>query len=155
MGIDKSFAMAFAKAELAAATDLPLTGLIFISVRDSDKPSLEPLAGGLAKMGFGLVATGGTARDIQRFGIGCTAVNKVTEGGPNVLDLMRDGRIAAVINTPDEEGTADSFLIRRTALELRVPFFTTMAGAQAATEAIAALRVNPLGPRALQDYHRG
>jgi carbamoyl-phosphate synthase large subunit len=155
MGIDQSFPMAFAKAELAAATDLPLNGLIFISLRDSDKPSLEPVARGLASMGFGLVATGGTARDIQRLGIECTVVNKVTDGSPNVLDLMRDGRIAAVINTPDEEGTADSFLIRRSALELRVPFFTTIAGAQAAIEAIAALRVNPLGVRALQDYHRG
>src|SRR5215469_2549472 len=155
MGIDQSFPMAFAKAELAAATDLPLNGLIFVSVRDSDKPALEPLARGLAGMGFGLVATGGTARDIQRFGIECTAVHKVTDGGPNVLDLMHDGRIAAVINTPDEEGTADSFLIRRTALELKVPFFTTIAGAQAAIEAIAALRVNPFSARALQDYHRG
>ncbi|HJU12374.1 MAG TPA: carbamoyl-phosphate synthase large subunit, partial [Candidatus Binataceae bacterium] len=155
MGIDQSFPMAFAKAELAAATDLPLTGLIFISVRDSDKPLLEPVAQSLAGMGFGLVATGGTARDIQRLGIECTAVHKVTDGSPNVLELMRDGRIAAVINTPDEEGTADSFVIRRTALELRLPFFTTMAGAQAAIEAIAALRMNRLNARALQDYHHG
>jgi carbamoyl-phosphate synthase large subunit len=155
MGIDQSFPVAFAKAELAAATDLPLDGLIFISLRDSDKPSLDALARSLARMGFGLVATGGTARDIQRMGIECTAVSKVTDGSPNVLDLMRNGRIAAVINTPDEEGTVDSFLIRRNALELRVPFFTTIAGAQAAIEAIAALRVNPLGARALQDYHRG
>ena len=155
MGIDQSFPMAFAKAELAAATDLPLQGQIFISVRDSDKPALEPVARGLAVMGFGLVATSGTARDIQRFGIECTAVNKVTDGGPHVLDLMREGRIAAVINTPDEQGTADSFLIRRTALELRVPFFTTIAGAEAAIEAIAALKVNPLSVRALQDYHGG
>ena len=155
MGIDQSFAMAFAKAELAAATDLPLSGLIFVSVRDSDKPSLEPLARGLATMGFGLVATGGTAREIQRLGIDCTAVSKVTDGSPNVLELMREGRIAAVINTPDEEGAADSFLIRRMALELRVPFFTTMAGAQAASEAIAAMRVNPFDVRALQDYDHG
>jgi carbamoyl-phosphate synthase large subunit len=155
MGIDQSFPIAFAKAELAAATDLPLSGSIFISVRDSDKPSLESVARGLATMGFGLVATAGTAREIQLLGIDCTAVSKVAGGSPNVLDLMRDGRIAAVINTPDEEGTADSFLIRRTALELRVPFFTTISGAQAAIEAIAALRLNPLDARALQDYHRG
>jgi carbamoyl-phosphate synthase large subunit len=155
MGIDQSFPMAFAKAELAAATDLPLSGQIFISMRDSDKPALEPVARGMAGMGFGLIATAGTARDIQRFGIECMAVNKVADGSPHVLDLMRDGRIAAVINTPDEEGTADSFLIRRTALELRVPFFTTIAGAQAAIEAIAALKVSPMGARALQDYHRG
>jgi carbamoyl-phosphate synthase large subunit len=154
MGIDQSFAIAFAKAELGAATDLPLSGSIFVSVRDSDKPLLEPVARSLTSMGFGLVATGGTARDLQRIGIDCLSVNKVTDGSPHVLDLMRDGRIAAVINTPDEEGTADSFLIRRAALELRVPFFTTIAGAQAAVEAIAALKVSPLRPRCLQDYHR-
>src|SRR5262249_17474238 len=110
MGIDQSFPMAFAKAELAAATDLPLQRLIFISVRDSDKPALESVARGLCNMGFSLVATSGTARDIQRFGFECTEVSKVTDGSPNVLDLMRAGRIAAVINTPDEAGTADSLL---------------------------------------------
>jgi carbamoyl-phosphate synthase large subunit len=155
MGIDQSFPMAFAKAEVAAATDLPLSGTIFISVRDSDKHSLEPVARGLAAMGFELVATSGTARDLQRVGIDCRSVNKVAEGSPHVLDLMHQAGVAAVINTPDEEGTADSFLIRRTALELRVPYFTTIAGAQAAVEAIAALKVNPMSARALQDYHQG
>ena len=154
MGIDTSFAVAFAKAELAASTDLPLAGRVFISVRDADKPLLEPIARGLAALGFELVATGGTARHIQRLGLACAAVNKVAEGGPDVLDLMRAKRIAVVINTPDQAGTADSFSIRRTALELRLPFFTTMAGAQAAVEAIAALQAHALHPRALQDYHR-
>ena len=155
MGIDRSFPMAFAKAELAAATDLPLSGEIFISVRDSDKPALGSIARELAQMGFSLIATTGTSRAIQGFGIDCTAVNKVPEGSPHVVDLMREGRIAAVINTPDDRGTADSFLIRRTALELRLPFFTTIAGALAAIEAIAALKLNPITPRALQDYHHG
>jgi carbamoyl-phosphate synthase large subunit len=154
MGLDTSFAAAFAKAQLAASTDLPLAGQVFISVRDADKPLLEPIARGLTAMGFELVATGGTARQIQRLGLACAAVNKVAEGGPHVLDLMRANRIAVVINTPDEEGTADSFSIRRTALELRLPFFTTMAGAQAAVEAIAALQAGEPTPRALQDYHR-
>jgi carbamoyl-phosphate synthase large subunit len=154
MGLDTTFAAAFAKAQLAASTDLPLAGQVFISVRDADKPLLEPIARGLTAMGFALVATGGTARHIQRLGLACAAVNKVAEGGPHVLDLMRANRIAVVINTPDEEGTADSFSIRRTALELRLPFFTTMAGAQAAVEAIAALRACEPMPRALQDYHR-
>src|SRR5258708_36769965 len=121
MGIDTSFASAFAKAELAAATDLPLTGRIFISVRDSDKLSLEPVARGLRAMGFELVATAGTARYLDRLGIACASVRKVAEGSPHVLDLMRTKQIAAVINTPDEAGTADSFSIRRTALELRLP----------------------------------
>jgi len=153
MGIDVSFAAAFAKAELAASTDLPAAGLVFLSVRDEDKPSLEPIARGLASMGFELVATGGTARQINRLGIECAAVNKVAQGSPHVVDLMREGRVAMVINTPDQAGTSDSFSIRRTALELRLPFFTTMAGAGAAVEAIASLKSSPLGIRALQDYH--
>jgi carbamoyl-phosphate synthase large subunit len=153
MGIDASFPMAFAKAELAASTDLPASGRVFISVRDADKPLLDPIARGLHEMGFELVATGGTARHINRLNVPCVPVNKVAQGSPHVVDLMRDGRIAIVINTPDDEGTADSFSIRRTALELRLPFFTTMAGAQAAVEALAAIRANPLGVRALQDYH--
>jgi carbamoyl-phosphate synthase large subunit len=104
-------------------------------------------------MGFDLVATGGTARHIERLGIKCESVNKVADGSPHVVDLMRGGRVALVINTPDAEGTSDSFSIRRTALELRLPFCTTMAGASATVEAIASLRASPLGIRALQDYH--
>jgi carbamoyl-phosphate synthase large subunit len=127
MGLDTSFPLAFAKAELAASTNLPLGGEVFISVRDADKPHLEPIVRGLASMGFTT---------------------------PHVLDLMRANRIAAVINAPDQEGTADSFSIRRTALELRLPFFTTIAGAKAAVEAIAALKAHAPRPRALQDYHR-
>ena len=154
MGIDSTFAAAFAKAELAASTDLPAGGLVFLSVRDPDKPILEPVARGLAAMGFELIATDGTARQINRLGIPCASVNKVAQGSPHVVDLMRAGRVAMVINTPDAAGTADSFSIRRTALELRLPFFTTMAGATAAVEAIASMRSAPMTVRALQDYHR-
>jgi carbamoyl-phosphate synthase large subunit len=153
MGIDTSFAAAFAKAELAAATILPTVGTIFISVRDADKPLLEPIVRGLATLGFCLVATGGTARYIERLGLPCETINKVAQGSPHIVDLMRANRIAAVINTPDEQGTADSFSIRRTALELRLAFFTTMAGAQAAVEAMTALKLRGLEVRALQDYH--
>jgi carbamoyl-phosphate synthase large subunit len=154
MGLDTSFAAAFAKAQLAASTVLPLAGQVFISVRDADKPLLEPIVRGLTAMGFALVATGGTARHIQRLGLACAKVNRVAQGGPHVLDLMRANQIAVVINTPDAAGTADSFSIRRTALELRLPFFTTMAGAQAAVEAIATLQAGEPAPRALQDYHQ-
>jgi carbamoyl-phosphate synthase large subunit len=154
MGIDTSFPMAFAKAELAASTDLPLAGTAFVSVRDADKSGLAPIARGLSAMGFALVATSGTAETIGRLGIECAKVNKVAEGSPHVVDLMREGKIAMVINTPDAVGTEDSFSIRRTALELRLPFFTTLAGAEAAVEAIAALKDRALDVRALQDYHR-
>jgi carbamoyl-phosphate synthase large subunit len=154
MGIDSSFAMAFAKAELAAASDLPMTGSVFISVRDEDKPLLEPIVRGLVDMGFELIATRGTAAYIARLGLECAAINKVLEGSPHIVDAMQAGRIAAVINTPDASGTADSFSIRRTALELRLPYFTTMAGASAAVEGIRALKRERFEVRALQDYHR-
>ncbi len=154
MGIDTSFAMAFAKAELAASTDLPLSGRVFLSVRDEDKPQLAPIAKGLHEMGYLLIATNGTARHLESLGIPCERVNKVLEGSPHVVDEMQQRRITMVVNTPDAAGTADSFSIRRTALELRLPYFTTMAGASAAVDAVRALRAGPLEVRALQDYHR-
>jgi carbamoyl-phosphate synthase large subunit len=154
MGLDASFAMAFAKAEIAASSDLPTEGRAFISVRDEDKPELDEIARGLAGAGLELVATRGTARYIEGLGHRCEIVNKVGEGSPHVVDLMKEGRIAMVINTPDASGTADSFSIRRTALEQRLPYFTTMAGAKAAVEGILALKTQPLEVRALQDYHR-
>jgi carbamoyl-phosphate synthase large subunit len=155
MGIDTTFAMAFAKAELAASSDLPLSGLVFISVRDDDKPQLGPIARGLIDMGLHLIATRGTARAIEALGYQCETINKVLDGSPHVVDSMRAGKIAMVINTPDKTGTADSFSIRRTALEMRLPYFTTMAGAEAAVQGIAALKSQPFEVRALQDYNRG
>jgi carbamoyl-phosphate synthase large subunit len=154
MGIDQSFAMAFAKAELAASTDLPLAGTVFLSIRDGDKRHLEPIAHGLSGAGFELIATSGTAKAIRGLGIECASVNKVAEGAPHIVDLMRDGKVAMVINTPDAIGTEDSFSIRRTALEMRLPFFTTIAGAAAAVEAILALAANTPSVVSLQEYHR-
>jgi carbamoyl-phosphate synthase large subunit len=153
MGIDRSFPMAFAKAQIAASTDLPGGGTVFISVRDSDKAALEPIARTLAASGFDLVATSGTARRIQALGIACRVINKVGQGSPHILDLMRAGGVAMVINTPDQFGEKDSFSIRRTALEMRLPYFTTVAAAEAAAQAIAALRTSSPGVRALQDYY--
>jgi len=155
MGIDTTFAMAFAKAELAASSDLPLDGRVFISVRDDDKPQLGPIARGLIDMGLRLVATRGTARAIETLGYQCETINKVLDGSPHIVDSMRAGKIAMVINTPDQSGTADSFSIRRTALEMRLPYFTTMAGAEAAVQGIAALKSQVFEVRALQDYNRG
>jgi carbamoyl-phosphate synthase large subunit len=155
MGIDTTFAMAFAKAELAASSNLPDAGRVFISVRDEDKPYLEPIARGLAAMGFDLIATRGTATHIRNLGLDCEVVNKVLEGSPHIVDAMKEGRVAMVVNTPDASGTKDSFSIRRTALEMRLPYFTTMAGAKAAVEGIHALKHEKFEVHALQDYHRG
>jgi len=152
MGLDTNFPAAFAKAELAASTDLPMRGLAFISVRDHDKPNLGIIVRGLSAMKFELIATDGTAAEISRLGFRCERINKVIQGSPHIVDRMRDGAIALVINTPDAAGEADSFSIRRTALEQRLPFFTTMAGAAAAVEAIASLQRGTPSVRALQDY---
>jgi carbamoyl-phosphate synthase large subunit len=154
MGIDKTFAMAFAKAELAASSNLPDAGLVFISVRDEDKRYLDPIANGLVGMGFELIATRGTADHIRKLGLKCESINKVLDGSPHIVDAMKEGRVAMVVNTPDTNGTKDSFSIRRTALELRLPYFTTMAGAKAAVEGIFALKNETFEVHALQDYHR-
>jgi carbamoyl-phosphate synthase large subunit len=154
MGIDRSFPIAFGKAQLAASTDLPAGGLAFLSIRDSDKFLIEPIARGLARSGFRLIATAGTARFIGGLGLECASINKVLEGSPHIVDSIKRGEIAMVINTPDASGTEDSFSIRRTALEMRLPVFTTMAGAAAAVEAIVAMKSAPVEVAALQDFHR-
>jgi len=153
MGIDRDFGTAFAKAQLAAGTILPLEGEVFISVRDGDKPALIDAARQLVEMGFGIVATSGTARVFRDRGIQVRVVNKVMEGRPHVVDAMKNGQIQLVFNT--SEGAAsirDSFDLRRTALMNKIPYFTTVAGAKAAVRAIVALRAGSLAVSPLQAY---
>ncbi len=153
MGIDRDFGTAFAKAQIAAGTVLPLTGSVFISVRDGDKPALVDAARHLVGMGFEVVATAGTARFFEEHGITVRRVNKVMEGRPHVVDSMKNGDIQLVFNT--SEGSAsirDSFDLRRTALMNKIPYFTTVAGAKAAVRAIEALRSGSLAVVPLQAY---
>lgn len=153
MGIDHDFGTAFAKAQIAAGTILPLAGSVFISVRDGDKPALVDAARRLAALGFEIVATSGTARFFEEHGIAVKRVNKVMEGRPHVVDSMKNGDINLVFNT--SEGAAsirDSFDLRRTALMNKIPYFTTMAGAKAAVRAIEALRAGSLAVTPLQAY---
>ncbi|WP_341914055.1 carbamoyl-phosphate synthase large subunit [Ferrovibrio terrae] len=153
MGIDHDFGTAFAKAQLAAGTVLPLKGSVFISVRDGDKPGLVDAARRLVSMGFEVVATAGTARFFEEHGIAVKRVNKVMEGRPHVVDAMKNGDINLVFNT--SEGSAsirDSFDLRRTALMNKIPYFTTIAGAKAAVRAIEALRSGSLAVTPLQAY---
>jgi carbamoyl-phosphate synthase large subunit len=153
MGIDRDFGTAFAKAQIAAGTVLPLTGSVFISVRDGDKPALVDAARQLVGMGFEVVATAGTARFFEEHGITVRRVNKVMEGRPHVVDSMKNGEIQLVFNT--SEGSAsirDSFDLRRTALMNKIPYFTTVAGAKAAVRAIEALRSGSLAVVPLQAY---
>ncbi len=154
MGIDGSFGMSFAKAEIGAGTLLPLSGRVFVSVRDVDKPAAVDIARRLARCGFELIATSGTAAFLERADLHVERVNKFREGSPHSVDALNRGEIAMVINTPEGAAASlDSFSIRRTALERQVPYFTTIAGAAAAAEGIEMLQRGALKVRALQDYH--
>jgi carbamoyl-phosphate synthase large subunit len=134
---------AFAKAERAAGRPLPTSGTVFLSVRDSDKPSLVPVAAALAGLGFGLMATEGTAATLEAAGLEVERIRKMIEEGvgATVVDLVRRGRCDLVINTPQGYGArTDGYLIREAALVNRVPCITTLSGAAAAVHAIASAR---------------
>ena len=153
MGIDRSFGLAFAKAQLGGGMRLPNEGKVFISVRDEDKRSVNRVAERLHRSGFQIVATRGTAAYFQSRGIPSEVVNKVQEGSPHIADTIKEGAIAMVINTPtDAHSHADSYLIRRCALDYQVPYYTTIAGAEAAAEGIEFLREHEFDVQALQDY---
>jgi carbamoyl-phosphate synthase large subunit len=153
MGLDTSFARAFAKSQIGAGTRLPVGGNVFISVKDSDKELIVPPARDLVAMGFSLVATGGTARALAKAGLPVATINKVLEGRPHVVDALKNGEIHLVFNTTEgAQALADSSSIRRAALTLKVPYYTTVAGAKAATEAIAALKGHSLEVAPLQSY---
>jgi carbamoyl-phosphate synthase large subunit len=153
MGIDVSFGLAFAKAQLGGGMRLPSSGKVFISVRNEDKALVIAAAEKLHRAGFQIVATRGTAAHFAARGIPAEIVNKVQEGSPHIADKIKNGEIAMVINTPtDAYSQADSYYLRRCALDYQVPYFTTVAGAEAAAEGIDFLRQNEFDVRALQDY---
>lgn len=154
MGIDRDFRRAFAKARIGAGARLPLSGTVFISVRDADKNMIIPLAAKLADMNFHIVATSGTAKHLVDAGIRARKVNKVHEGQPHIIDAMINGDIALMLNTTDgPQAVADDFNLRRAALQNKIPYYTTISGAKAAVDAIAALRQSgPFEVKSLQDY---
>ena len=153
MGIDASFGVAFAKAQLGAGTVLPQSGTVFLSVQDADKAGLLPVAQRLVRCGFELVGTQGTAAYLRQHGVPIRDINKVQDGSPHAVDAIRAGQVRLVINTPKGSGAhQDSFPLRRTALECRVPYFTTVAGAAAASAGIEYLQQQPLEVRSLQEY---
>jgi carbamoyl-phosphate synthase large subunit len=152
MGIDDSFPVAFAKSQLAANSALPMAGTIFLSVANRDKPELAPIARALADMGYNILATQGTAEALRTAGIDVEAVPKLQEGRPNVIDHMKNGRIALVINTPSGKGArTDEGKIRAAAVAHGITCITTLAAAHAAVEGCRALRQQPLTVRALQE----
>ncbi len=153
MGIDVDFRRAFAKSQLGAGTHLPICGMVFLSVKDRDKPELAELAWHLAGLGFRLAGTRGTARYLQERGLEVTVLKKVLEGRPHCVDAMLSGDVHLVINTTEGDmSLADSFSIRRTALTHNLPYYTTMTGARAAVEGIEALKSGALDITPLQAY---
>jgi len=153
MGLDRDFALAFGKSQIAAGHALPMSGTVFISVKDSDKDRVVAPARDLVEMGFRIVATRGTKRHLEQHGIPCDQVNKVLEGRPHVVDAMKNGEIHLVINTTEgARALADSKDIRRTALLNHIPYYTTLAGAIAVTRAIRALKSDTLKVAPLQSY---
>jgi carbamoyl-phosphate synthase large subunit len=155
MGIATTFGSAFAKAQLAADNELPLGGAIFITVNDGDKPNIIPLARRFHEMGFALYSTSGTAKYLMERGIPATAVRKVHEGRPHGIDLMLNGEVQLLINTPlGKHAQYDDYVLRQTAISKRISYTTTMSAASAACDAIASLRTQPPTVRSLQEWHR-
>jgi carbamoyl-phosphate synthase large subunit len=154
MGVADNFGEAFAKAQLAAGTVLPTEGAVFISVNDRDKAVVADVARRFAEMGFKIVATHGTAAVLEDAGMMVERVYKVKEGRPNVVDLMKGGRIQLVINTPyGPDPYFDEKAIRRTAVSHRIPTITTIAAARAAADGIAAIQRGETNVQALQTLH--
>src|SRR5688572_23986803 len=153
IGLDLSFGVAFAKSQLGGGTNVPKTGTVFVSVRDSDKHRILPAVRMLAELGFRILATGGTQRFLEENGVRATRMNKVLEGRPHVVDAIKNGDIQLVFNTTEGAGAlSDSRSLRRAALLHKVPYYTTLAGAIAAAEGIKAYQGGDLEVRALQEY---
>jgi carbamoyl-phosphate synthase large subunit len=155
MGIDKDFGMSFAKSQMAAGNPMPVSGRVFLSVKDKDKAGLLEVAQGLEKAGFHIVATRGTADYLRKRGITVETVNKVTEGRPHIVDQITDMKVDFVINTVHgAQSQKDSYSIRRTTLVKGIPYFTTISAAKAAVHGISAIKANPLQVKSIQEYHK-
>ncbi|MDE2088636.1 MAG: carbamoyl-phosphate synthase large subunit, partial [Gammaproteobacteria bacterium] len=153
MGVGRNFAEAFAKSQLGAGVSLPRGGRVFISVRDADKPKVVQVARELAARGFEVIATRGTAAVLEAAGIPCTLVNKVTEGRPHIVDMIKNDDISLIVNTTEgKQAIADSYAIRREALQHKVSYTTTLAGARATCLALGVLDAGDV--HRLQDLHR-
>lgn len=155
MGIDEDFGRAFAKAQASSDNVLPATGKIVISIRDKDKPGICNIVERLFAAGFSIVATRGTAAFLSDKGLEVEVINKVGEGRPHIVDLIKNKEIVFVINTVSgAQAQKDSFSIRRSALQYGVPFTTTVSGAKAVVNAIEMLRKKKINIRSIQEYHK-
>jgi carbamoyl-phosphate synthase large subunit len=156
MGIDSTFGAAYAKSQIAAGQKLPKKGNVFISVKNQDKRNIVFVAKKLADLGFRIYATSGTADALKSNDIGVKVLPKLDEGRPNIIDLIKDGKIALIINTPSGKMTKeDEMKIRSHAILYNVPLITTVSGAQASVNGIENLIKNPeVTVKAIQEYHK-
>jgi carbamoyl-phosphate synthase large subunit len=155
MGISDSFGSAFAKAQLAASNGLPLAGSILITVNDSDKPTVTKIARRFHEMGFNLLATRGTAHYLRARGIPVSSVFKVHEGRPNCLDMIVNGEVDLLVNTPlGKHAQWDDYTLRQAAIRQRIAYTTTMSAAEAASDAILSLRSRRSAVRSLQEWQQ-
>ncbi|MDA8104431.1 MAG: carbamoyl-phosphate synthase large subunit [Nitrospiraceae bacterium] len=155
MGIDEDFGRAFAKSQIAVNNRIPLSGKIVISIRDEDKPGICDLVRRLFAVGFSVIATKGTAAFLDEKGLPVEVINKVAEGRPHIVDLIKNKEIVFVINTVSgAQAQKDSFSIRRSALQYGVPYTTTVAGARAVVNAIESLKKKTINIKSIQEYHR-
>jgi carbamoyl-phosphate synthase large subunit len=153
MGLDRDYAIAFAKSQLGAGSKLPMEGTAFVSVKDADKLRILPAVKRLHELGFRIIGTSGTQRYLAENGVPSEKINKVLEGRPHIVDALKNGEVHLVFNTTEGQAAiADSSSIRRAALIARIPYYTTVAGCVAATNAIAAVKAQALDVRPLQDY---
>ena len=155
MGLDKTYDLAFAKAQLGAGNRMPLSGTVFISVKESDRARALPSVKKLVEMGFTIKATAGNHTYLESKGVASTKINKVLEGRPHVVDAIKNGEIQLVLNTTETRSSeSDSKSIRQTAVMKKVPYFTTLPGIISATKAIAANKAGAIEVRPLQDYFK-
>jgi carbamoyl-phosphate synthase large subunit len=154
MGVGQSFGQAFANAQLGEGCVIPETGSVFVSVNDSDKDNVVPIARAFADLGFRLTATSGTAKHLRECGLEVAPVFKVLEGRPNAVDRIKNGEIVIVVNTPfGRESYFDEKALRTTATQRRIPLITTLSGAAAMVEAIRAIRSGAFECRSLQELY--
>jgi len=152
MGIDLDFGMAFAKSQISAGNVLPKEGVVFISVNDKDKPYIKKFAKKLYDLGFEILATGRTAETLIKENIQCKKINKATQGSPHIVEYLDDKKISIVINTTEGKNSIeDSKSLRRSALNNNIPYFTTLAGAIACTEAIVSMKSKKMGIMPIQE----
>lgn len=155
MGIDEDFGLAYAKAQISSNNRIPTAGTIFISVKDRDKTQIVEIAKKLTDLNFRLIATRGTANHLLKNGINIEIINKLAEGRPHIVDMVKNGQINFIINTPKSmQAQKDSMYIRRSAIQYKVPYTTTISGAKALIMAVEKLLQNELNIKSIQEYHK-